>query len=139
MKASIFIDTSAWYALVDASDTNHPLASAFLTKALANYREMVSTNHVIGESYTLIRLRLGHTIASEFLRNIAKARRLRHIFVSEEMEREAYKLLERYPDQPYSFVDGASYIAMRQHGISDCFAFDNLFIAVGFRVLPGQS
>ncbi len=136
MKATIFVDTSAWYALVDASDANHPRASAFLTKALAHYREMATTNHVIGESYTLVRLRLGHAVAAEFLRNVQKAHRLKHIFVSEDMEQEAYKFLERLPDQPLSFVDGTSCVAMTQHGITDCFAFDNGFISAGFTVLP---
>ncbi|MBI4287204.1 MAG: type II toxin-antitoxin system VapC family toxin [Chloroflexi bacterium] len=137
MKASIFVDTSAWYALVDASDAHHPQAAAFLTRALANYRDMSTTNHVIGESYTLIRFRLGHAVASEFLRNVRQARRLSHIFVSEEMEQEAYKLLEQYPGQAFSFVDGTSCVAMKQHGITDCFAFDDGFIAAGFTVLPG--
>ena len=69
MKVGIFIDTSAWYALADAGDNNHKRASAFLLEAMAEYTQLVTTNHVIGETYTLIRYRLGYTAAWGFLKN----------------------------------------------------------------------
>lgn len=136
MKGGIFVDTSAWYALVDAGDANHPQASAFFPKALAEYRELIASNHVIGETYTLVCSRLGYGVAWGFLRNVWSTRRLRIVFVSEQLEREAYGLLERYPDQTFSFVDGTSFMVMREQGVSNCFAFDRHFPAAGFVAFP---
>ena len=63
MAGGIFVDTSAWYALADKVDVNHGLATEFFPRAMAEYREIVSTNHVIGETYTLIVSRLGRDAA----------------------------------------------------------------------------
>ncbi|MEW6034201.1 MAG: type II toxin-antitoxin system VapC family toxin [Chloroflexota bacterium] len=136
MKTAVFVDTSAWYALADSGDVNHVRAISFLRGALTEHRNLVSTNHVIGESYTLILSRLGHAAAWGFLRSTRRSQRLMRIFVSEQLEAEAYALLERYPNQDFSFVDGTSFVAMKEHGVSDCFAFDRHFEAMGFRMLP---
>ena len=136
MAGGIFVDTSAWYALADKVDVNHGLATEFFPRAMAEYREIVSTNHVIGETYTLIVSRLGRDAAWLFLRNIRKSGRLKRVFVSEKQEGEAYGLLERYSDQDLSFVDSTSFVVMRDQGISFGFAFDRHFAAAGFTVLP---
>ncbi|MDP2936755.1 MAG: PIN domain-containing protein [Dehalococcoidia bacterium] len=139
MKAGIFVDTSAWYALLNTGDTNHARASAFLPMALAEYRELISTNLVIGETYTLIRSRWGHDAAWQFARRIRRSRRLRRIFVSEALEREAYELLESRPEQTFSFVDGTSFVVMKEQEIPCCFTFDGHFSAAGLMVLPGSA
>lgn len=136
MRNGIFVDTSAWYALANARDQYHSSATAFLPQTLSDYDELVSINHVVGETYTLLRCRTGHKLAWVFLRNLRATRKLRMHFVSEEMEREAYNLLELYSDQDFSFVDGTSFVAMKYQGISDCFSFDSHFAAAGFTVLP---
>ena len=139
MRAGIFVDTSAWYALLSTGDTYHARAMAFLPRALAEYRELISTNLVIGETYTLIRSRWGHDAAWQFVRRIRRSRRLRRIFVSEELEREAYELLESRPEQAFSFVDGTSFVVMKEQEIPCCFTFDRHFSAAGFTVLPGPA
>lgn len=137
MKGSIFVDTSAWYALADIEDANHGRAKAFVSRALAEYRVLVSTNHVVGEAYTLIRYRLGHGAAWRFMRSTANSGRFKSVFVTEALEVEAYALLERYTDHAFSFVDGTSFVVMKAQGISTCFAFDRHFEAAGFVALPG--
>ncbi|MDP2936759.1 MAG: hypothetical protein Q8O86_09750 [Dehalococcoidia bacterium] len=54
MRGGIFVDTSAWYALADNSDANHGRAAEFSPRAVVEYQEIISNNHVIGETYTLI-------------------------------------------------------------------------------------
>ncbi len=137
MTRSVFVDTSAWYALADTFDINHALAAGSFPGLVARYREILSTNHVIGETYTLIRSRLGRAAAWQFLRSTRRSPSFRGIFVSEGQEEEAYSLLERYSDQAFSFVDATSFIVMKDQGISIGFAFDRHFAAAGFTVLPG--
>lgn len=139
MKGSIFVDTSAWYALISSGDRNHPLASEFLPNALIEFRELVSTNLVIGETYTLVTSRLGYDAAWRFLRQIRKSPRLRRVFVTEELEMKAYDFLESRTDQRFSFVDGTSFAVMKAQGISSCFAFDRHFGAAGFTALPSST
>lgn len=136
IKKHIFIDTSAWYALADAGDVNHARSKIFLPNALADYRDLITTNHVVGETYTLLLYRLGHAVALGFISNIRKSLRLKNVFVSWETEMKAYTLLQRYPDQSFSFIDGTSFAVMKEQGISDCFAFDKHFAIAGFNTFP---
>jgi len=136
LKVKLFVDTSAWYALVDANDGNHSRASEFLSQALADYQKLISTNHVIGETYTLIRSRLGHNVAWEFLRRFWQSHRAEEVFVTQAWEKDAYTLLEHHPDQDFSFVDGTSFVMMREQGISHSFTFDRHFSVAGFIALP---
>ena len=58
--AYIFVDTSAWYALLDKSDANHRAAVKF-KDSLAG--PLVTSNYVADEVITLARSRLGYKIA----------------------------------------------------------------------------
>ncbi|MDO8637766.1 MAG: PIN domain-containing protein [Dehalococcoidia bacterium] len=138
MKASVFVDTSAWYALSDTSDANHRIATEFLKQAMADYKSLVTTNHVIGETYTLMRFSLGHSRTIEFLDRLRQSPRVERIFIPPKWEDEAYSLLEKYNDQEFSFVDASSFIAMRTLGIKDAYSFDRHFVAAGFNLVPDR-
>lgn len=136
MKTRLFVDPSAWYALADKGDANHTLARDFFPHALAEYRDLVTTNHILGETYTLIRSRLGYEAVWEFLKRVRQSQRVERIFVTESWEQKAYTLLKRYSDHDFSFVDGTSFVVMKAIGISDAFAFDRHFSTAGFTTLP---
>jgi predicted nucleic acid-binding protein len=96
---------------------------------------IVTTNHVVGESYTLLRTSLGALPATEFLLGLRKARQIEQIFVSESWEESAEDLLQQYGDQPFSYVDATSFVAMRRLGIQTVLAFDQHFATAGFNLL----
>ena len=52
--------------------------------------------------------------------------------MTETWEEEAERLLERYDDQPFSYVDATSFVTMRRLGIQDALTFDRDFIVAGF-------
>ena len=59
----IFVDTGAWYALVDNRDPAHEKASAFFVH---NTIPLITSNHVFDETVTLLRKKLGWQIAFDF-------------------------------------------------------------------------
>ena len=59
IRRAVFVDSSAWYAMVDADDSGHALAVRRFRRLAESRRPMLSTNHVIGGTYTLLRGRLG--------------------------------------------------------------------------------
>ena len=65
-----FVDTSAWYALLSASDTAHRPALGRFQRLIESRRAAVTTNHVVGETYTLLRRGLGAQVALQFLRQV---------------------------------------------------------------------
>ncbi|MBI5242984.1 MAG: PIN domain-containing protein [Elusimicrobia bacterium] len=132
MRPKVFVDTSAWYALVDSDDTHHQSAWQVLPQLLSRFGGLVTSNHVIGESYTLIRSCLGHRKAWEFLGLLERSHRLERVFTPEALETEAYALLKKHPDQDFSFVDATSFVWMRILKLRDAFAFDKHFQVLGF-------
>jgi predicted nucleic acid-binding protein len=132
---TVFGDTSAWYALLSASDSAHDDALRRFNRLAAARRQIVTTNYVVGEAYTLLRNRLGSYAALGFLGHVRSDPFVRRIQVSESWEVEAERLLAQYHDQPFSYVDATSFIAMRQLGIQEALAFDRDFVIAGFTLL----
>jgi hypothetical protein len=99
-------------------------------------RPLVTTNLVVGETYTLLRSRRGFDAAWGFLGLLDRTRRLLRHRVSSEIESDAYSILRHYRDHDFSFVDATSFAFMRSAGISEAFAFDAHFATAGFTRIP---
>ncbi|MFN2341150.1 MAG: PIN domain-containing protein, partial [Halanaerobium sp.] len=52
---NIFVDTSAWFSILSKSDKNHDKIKNIYQKLLENNNNLVLSNHVLGETFTLIR------------------------------------------------------------------------------------
>ncbi len=136
MANRIFIDTSAFYAIIDKRDQAHSKAIPIWDALIeSSDSELCVSNGVISETYTLIRYRLSFEIASEFLRIVGDYGIL--VFYSDTaVERNAYYWLEKYKDVKLSFVDAVSFQIMKEHKIKHEFTFDNHFEITGFYCLP---
>jgi len=55
--------------------------------------------------------------------------------VSERLEEESWRWLQRHDEREYSFVDATSFALMRSLRLRDAFAFDGDFAAAGFTEL----
>jgi uncharacterized protein len=135
LSPTAFVDTSAWYALVDRRDAGHERALALFDRLDREHWSLITTNHVVAESYTLIRRRLGFEPARTFLTLAATDPGLQRIFAPQEWERAAEELLLQYPGQTLSYVDATSFVAMRRTGTGFAFAFDRDFAVAGFQLL----
>lgn len=98
----------------------------------------MTTNYVLGESYTLIMGRLGPRTAQAFLDRIRSSSILQRVHVVEEWEDEAERLLVQYHDQRFSHVDATSFVTMRRLGIREALAFDSDFVTAGFTLLGDE-
>lgn len=132
----IFVDTGAWFALQVVDDQHHHLARETFPQLLKTYQVLITTNHVVGETYTLLRTAKGFNAAWRFLEALERSPRVQRIFVSSKIEQDAYQLLQRYSEHPFSFVDGVSFCVMRKEAISHAFAFDSHFAKAGFTRIP---
>lgn len=132
----VLVDTGAWFALQVVDDQYHPLAKDVFPRLLKAYRNLVTTNHVIGETYTLLRTAKGFAEAWRFLETLERSPRVERLFVPPQIEEEAYQLLHQYSDHPFSFVDGVSFCIMKKERITHAFAFDSHFAAAGFTRVP---
>lgn len=124
-----FVDTSFWVALHYTRDRNH--ADAARLWGTRDVR-VLTTNHVVGETWTFLRRRTGHEAAEAFRRAIARAGFLAVEHVTEDLEADAWRWLRRHDERPYSFVDATGFAVMRRRRIREALAFDDDFSAAGF-------
>ena len=126
----IFVDSSYWISFADTDEERHDVASALAAEhAVARF---VTTNHIVGETWTFLRRTHGHRVATAFLDRTEQTQRLEIAFVTAELERDAWSWLRRHDERSYSFVDATSFALMRHLRIREVFAFDADFAAAGF-------
>ena len=126
----IFVDTSFWVGLTIPSDDRHSAARQLM--ADHSGARLLTSSHVRGETWTLLRRRVGHRIGVAFLDRIERTRRLEIVLTTEPLEREALAWLRRHDEREYSFVDATSFALMLSLGIREALAFDGDFEAAGF-------
>ena len=132
----IFIDTSAIYALSDATDPWHAVARRRLEALLGSGEDLLTHSYVLVESMAVVQRRLGVEAA---LRLAEGAERFLVQWIDAPLHAEALRLFRsrgRSRSQP-SFVDQVSFVVMRMRGVTTAFAFDAHFEEEGFRS-PGD-
>jgi predicted nucleic acid-binding protein len=135
----VFVDTSAWDAIADGGDPNHDVVLLFRDE-IAGQCQLVVTNYILDELYTLLLVNVGYQRAVDFkakLDILAEEGVLEVVWVSEDMATEAWAVFERFNvDKQRSFTDCISYVVMKQCGITEVFAFDDDFAQMGFVCQP---
>lgn len=126
----IFVDTSFWVAFRNRRDGRHREAVTQLEDRPD--AALVTSNHVLGETWTYLRRRLGHGAAVGFLDAVERSQRVRVIRIEEAQEQAAWRWLRQHDEREYSFVDATSFALMRTHRAREALAFDGDFSAAGF-------
>lgn len=131
----VFVDTSAFYALEDASDRHHREARAIQRWCLRHQPRLFTTHHVLDESITLIGARLRPARAVRFARLLLASRVVHVVRTDEALEEAALNVYERLEDARLSFTDCVSFAVMHALEISAAFAFDSDFERAGFQLV----
>jgi predicted nucleic acid-binding protein len=126
----IFVDTSFFVALNAARDAHHDDAVTLLRRHGDD--SLLTSNHVLGESWTFMRRRYGHAVARRTCDRIRRSPRIEVQHVTEPMEMDAWRLLDRQSDREISFVDATSFVMMRSTRSRQVLTFDGDFAAAGF-------
>jgi predicted nucleic acid-binding protein len=121
MKA--FVDTSAWFAAVNAKDRHHQRASELLN---AQLRLFTSTFTII-ETWLLLRSRINFAIAEGFTDHIRSGAAKVEESTIDDLVR-AWELAAAFADQEFSLVDRTSFAMMERLGIDKVISFDADFV-----------
>ena len=135
MKA-IFVDTAGWMACADAADPAHGTARASRDAALEAGHLLVTTDYVVDETLTLIRMRLGISAAEAWWTQVEGSARVRHETIDALRAEKARSLFFRHRDKNYSFTDCTSFVVMRELRLREALTTDRHFRQVGFHVVP---
>jgi predicted nucleic acid-binding protein len=131
---ALFVDTGAFYAVADRSDAHHAAAATTFT-ARATAGDLVTTDHVVVETWLLLRARLGRHAALRFWDAMENGV-VRVLGVDGAVFARARQLAREWPDQEFSIVDCTSFAVMERAGIDEAFAFDRHFRI--FRLGPAR-
>jgi hypothetical protein len=129
----LFVDTGAWYALVDGKDPDHRAAATFIK---SNDIPLLTTNFIFDETVTLLKRRLGWTIAVQFGKRLRDSRLTTLVAVRPEIEERAWELFLKFKDQEFTFTDCTSFATMESLKIKAAFSFDSRFQTMQYQVLP---
>lgn len=132
----LFIDSSAFIALADSTDQDHPAAARFLRECPPE-TQFHTSSHVFSETVTRLRRTAGHRAALRWGKATLESRQTVRHYVDQELEREALRIFERYHDHPLSFVDCTTFVLLQRLGADRIFTFDRDFQRLGYLLVPG--
>jgi predicted nucleic acid-binding protein len=128
---SVFVDTSAFYALLDEADARHVEASDVLRRIAGT--ELVTHAFVIVETCALVGRRLPWAASERLIDGLLPVIDVRSI--DDDLHRAAMDAYRRSASARISLVDHASFALMRSLGIGRAFAFDDDFVREGFELV----
>ena len=128
----VFLDTGAFLALPDEDDDYHSVAKSVHAQLLGTHAQLLTSNFVLAETYTLIRFKVGHPAAVEFMKRFDETG-IKVFRVSDAIEHTAKSIFTRYNDKEFSFVDCTSFALIDHHRLDHAFAFDSHFQQYRFK------
>lgn len=124
---SLFVDTSAWYAAADKGDRSNSRAITILSAG----EDLVTTDHILIETWTLLRHRLHREAAERFWEGLRAGAASLEVVGAADLEA-AWAIAESFADQDFSLVDRTSFAVMQRLGIHRVATFDNDFAVFRF-------
>jgi predicted nucleic acid-binding protein len=119
---SLYVDTSAFFAAVDDDEAD----SGPVRTVLASERRLVTSDHVLVESWLLIHRKLGRSAADGFWASLrAGAASIEQVGPGD-LE-VAWAIGESWPDQDFSIVDRTSFAVMQRLGVHRVATLDDHF------------
>lgn len=131
---TLFVDTSAFYALLDERDAHHERAVRAWCLAETRFGAVWTSNYVLVETCALLQSRLGMSAVRRFEDAILLP--VEVYWVPEEVHRTASAMHRAADLGRLSLVDCSSFEVMRRRGIRHVFCFDKHFERRGFEILP---
>jgi uncharacterized protein len=131
---SVFVDTSALYALLDEQEETHLAARETWSELLDRGMTTLTSNYVLVETAAVIQRRLGLPALRKFLDGLAPV--LEVAWVSEAQHTLGMDATLLAGRRKLSVVDCVSFLVMRERRVTTAFTFDDHFREQGFTVVP---
>ena len=126
----VFVDTSAFLAVLDADERNHHEASRLWEHLVGDNVELICTNYVLVETFALVQSRLGMPVVSIFQERVVPL--LDTLWIDESLHETGLAALLIANRRRLSLVNCVSFEVVRKHRVDAVFAFDQHFEEQGF-------
>src|SRR5438270_6512106 len=116
----VFVDTSGFYALLDASDPFHSAARGLFERAEREQWPLLTTNYVVHETWALVQHRLGWEALEDFLDVMLPLCRID--FVDEPLHALGVQRCRQARLRNFSLTDCISLECMKRHSLTHAIA-----------------
>ena len=130
----VYLDTSAFLAILDADDKNHKKAKQKWADLVMDPTQLICTNYILVETFALVQHRLGMDAVRIFQEDILPLINIE--WVDAATHKSGVSALLAASRRKLSLVDCVSFETMRNSGIKTAFAFDRHFAEQGFTCIP---
>lgn len=129
---TVFVDTSALYALADEDDERHQAARATFHGLGSDRQSLITHSYVLVETLALVDARLGRGAARRMADRVLPV--VEVTWVDRQLHTTALAAFLATPSRA-SFVDWVSFTLLRERGLTRVFAYDRDFAAQGFQLV----
>jgi predicted nucleic acid-binding protein len=119
---TLFVDSSTWFAAVHAGDRWNSRATAIL----AGGESLITSDHVLAESWQMIRGKIHRDAAERFWEGVRRGIADIACIGAADLEA-AWAIGRLFPDQDFSLVDRTSFAVMERLGLTRATSFDHHF------------
>jgi predicted nucleic acid-binding protein len=135
----LFVDTAGWMAMADGNDPQHQKACQVRDDWLLSGGVLISSDYVLDETLTLIRMRLGLKASSTWWDQVEASRRLRWEWMDSHRAEKARRWFFQWQDKRFSFTDCTSFVIMRELRLELALTTDKHFRQAGFETMLDSS
>ncbi|MBI2596331.1 type II toxin-antitoxin system VapC family toxin [Candidatus Daviesbacteria bacterium] len=139
MARKIFIDTSAWISYSLSGQPKHSTIKNIIRQFIKEYVTICTSNDVIDETITRFIYSTNIKIAKKFINLIndgAKNNNFVQLWVDEEIQTQAFELVQKYSEHSLSLTDATTIALMQKFSIEEIVSLDSDFKKVGISTLP---
>jgi predicted nucleic acid-binding protein len=139
---TVFIDTSAWIAIVDKDQRYHDSAQEYFKHLLEKNAKIITNNIVIDEAITWLKENKGSEVASSFLSIIDESVitiNLRVDWISRRVRKLSLNQYLKSKDTMLQLSDNYKLETLRRKNADLVFTYNDSFRGFGFPVMPQKS
>lgn len=131
---SVFVDTSALLAVLDADESKHRACVDEWTRLVSGDETLMTSSFVVVEVFALVQRRLGLDAVRALETSVMPL--VHVVWIDSAIHRRAVSALLAASRKKLSLVDCASFEVMRDFGIRSVFTLDRHFSEQGFERVP---
>lgn len=124
-------------AMADERDAIHEPSRRVRDAFLRAGGVLVSTDYVMDETLTLIRVRLGLDAAARWWAQVDTSARVRWERIDPLRAEKARSWFFQWRDKDFSFTDCTSFVVMKELRLPRALTTDRHFVQAGFETVPG--
>lgn len=128
----VFVDTSAWIALLNTDDVWHKKARQVRLDLLKQNYSFVTSQFILLEVGDALCSPFARQNTANFINNLGKVKSTRVISLREDLLESELALYESRQDKDWGLTDCISFVVMQQENITEAFTTDRHFEQAGF-------